>query len=291
MQQPDLSETRYPVVTDIRPVEAPRPKDGEAVLLKDQIEWAGNDTYAILQDVLESHGIVIKEGKDEEGYAEKQLIIKSKYAKVNIVYTLTDDEYSRLKANDWRTDRNNDLQKRLDIINNIISTDFKQPITKDMLNGNNYVPLEYKEGRREVYEARFIAYERRQKASQQNQAKLKQESDTKAVRQRIYNNPNTIAEIDTKLSTQNEEPQNASKDNSESSGSSSVLDNILGLVIIYFAFKWGSKLFSTSNDNSDEERRKNEKKKRDRERRRREEEERQRREYEDRLYDEYRRQH
>lgn len=96
----------------------------------------------------------------------------------------------------------------------------------------------------------------------------------------------SIDKITTLPDSQNEESR-ISETHNGSNGFSSLWENISGIVVLYFAFKWGSKLFSSS---SEDEKEKKEKEKERKRRRQYEEEERKRREYEDRLYDEYRRQ-
>lgn len=186
-------DQREPEILDIKPKEAPRPENGKAVLLKNHVATAGNDTYVMLEDILKTHGIVIQEGKDQEGKDEKQLVIMAKNAKVNITYHLTDEEYQKLTADNWLSKGENSLEKRLDIINGKIAKDFEQPITKDMLNNDNYVELSYKEGRREVYEARYMEYELQQKAALEEQRQIEQiRAQRDAIRERIYNDPNAI---------------------------------------------------------------------------------------------------
>ncbi len=192
MQQQQQPEQK-PVVMDIEPMRAPRPKDGETVLLKDHISTAGNDTYPMLEDILRTHGIVIQEGKDQQGKDEKQLVLMAKNAKVNITYHLSEEEYAKLTADNWLSRGENSLEKRLEIINSKISLDFKEPVTKDMLNSINYVDLSYKDGRREVNEARYVEYELRQQARQEENRRVAELSEKRdAVRARIYNDPNAI---------------------------------------------------------------------------------------------------
>lgn len=177
------------IKVELKPVEAPRPEPGQAIPLSSFVNTAGNDTYVMLKDVLESHGIVIKEGKDEKGETEKQLIVMAKDAKVNITYHLSEEEYQKLTADGWMTGENA-LQSRLDIINGIIKQDFKEPITKDMLNMKNYVNLSYQDGRREVIEAKYVAYENQMMQRQQQQAQLKElQAAIHQERERIFNDP------------------------------------------------------------------------------------------------------
>lgn len=189
-QQVQQQEQEKPIVMDIKPMAAPRPEDGKAVLLKDHVGTAGNDTYPMLEDILKTHGIVIKEGKGQNGQDEKQLIVMAKNARVNIIYHLTDEEYQKLTADGWMQQGEKSLEKRLGIINSKIALDFKEPITKDMLNGNNYVYLTYKEGRKEVNEAKYVAYDKMAAQREMQQAQMKQLQDAiYQERTRIYNDP------------------------------------------------------------------------------------------------------
>lgn len=180
-------------ITNIAPNPAPRPQDGNATLLKDHVTTGPNDNYAMLEPILSSHGIVIKEGKDPDGNAEKQLVIMAKNAKVNITYHLTDEEYRKLTADKWLSSKDNGLQARLDIINSKASLDFQQPITTEMLNSSNYVDLDYKEGRREVNEARYIAYEQRQQAIEAEKQQVQMlTAQANNIRSAIADDPNAI---------------------------------------------------------------------------------------------------
>lgn len=188
-----MTAARQPVVVDIVPTAAPRPEDGKAVLLRDHVRTAGNDTFVMLDDILQSHGIVIKEGKDEKGEPEKQLVVMAKDAKVNIIYHLTEEEYRTLTADGWLSEGEKSLDRRLDIINSKASLDFREPITRDMLNTANYVDLSYKDGRREVNEARYIQYEERQRLRQQDERELKATQEwARETRQGIYDDPDAI---------------------------------------------------------------------------------------------------
>lgn len=172
---------------EIKPKEAPRPEAGKAIPLENLANTAGNDTFVQLNEVLESHGILLKEGKDQNGKAEKQLIIMAKNAKVNITYTLTDEEWNKLTAGSWRKDGS--LQERLDIINNVIQRDFNEPVTKEMLQSKDLIDLTYKEGRREILEQKFVAYEQQQLYRQQL-ASLQEAINFE--RERIMNDPAAI---------------------------------------------------------------------------------------------------
>lgn len=173
-QQQEVPQQMNSVVVNMAPTPAPRPELENVEKLSDlYTSTPENDTYKMLQPVLDHHGIVIKEGLDEEGNPEKQLVVMAQNAKVNIVYHLTEEEYQKLTADGWRDVKNeNDvsLQDRLNIINEKISLDFKEPITAEMLDGDSYVNLTYKDGRREVNEAKYIEYEKKQSAREMRTA-------------------------------------------------------------------------------------------------------------------------
>lgn len=83
------------------------------------------------QEVLSSHGIVLDEGK-------KTLTIQSTGTQQDFIYDLTDAEVRKLTANSLKT---SSLKERLDILNNVISGDFKDKITMDMLNSKELISI------------------------------------------------------------------------------------------------------------------------------------------------------
>ena len=83
------------------------------------------------QEVLSSQGIVLDEGK-------KTLTIQSTGTQQDFIYDLTDAEVKKLTANSLKAVS---LKERLNILNNVISGDFKDKITMDMLNGKERISI------------------------------------------------------------------------------------------------------------------------------------------------------
>ena len=83
------------------------------------------------QEVLSSHGIVLDEGK-------KTLTIQSTGSQQDFIYDLTDDEVKKITANSLKT---SSLKERLNVLNNVISGDFKDKITMDMLNSKERISI------------------------------------------------------------------------------------------------------------------------------------------------------
>ena len=86
------------------------------------------------QEVLKSHGIIVDADR-------KQLTIQSIATKQDFVYDLSEAETKALTDNSLKSTK---LQDRLDIINNVTSMDFKEPITKDMLNTKEQIGITLK---------------------------------------------------------------------------------------------------------------------------------------------------
>ena len=86
------------------------------------------------QEVLSSHGIIIDADK-------KLLTIQSSGTQQDFVYDLTEEEVKKLTENSLK---NVPLQERLDILNHVISGDFKDSITKDMLNSKERISITLK---------------------------------------------------------------------------------------------------------------------------------------------------
>ena len=83
------------------------------------------------QEVLSSHGIVLDEGK-------KTLTIQSTGTQQDFIYDLTDDEVKKLTANSLKAAS---LKERLNILNDVVSGDFKDKITMDMLNSKERISI------------------------------------------------------------------------------------------------------------------------------------------------------
>ena len=86
------------------------------------------------QEVLSSHGIIIDADK-------KLLTIQSSGTQQDFVYDLTEEEVKKLTENSLKKVS---LQERLDVLNHVISGDFKDSITKDMLNSKERISITLK---------------------------------------------------------------------------------------------------------------------------------------------------
>lgn len=83
------------------------------------------------QECLSSHGIIIDEQR-------KTLTIQSKATNVDMVYDLKEDELKALTNNSIKQ---MPIDKRLDILNNVIKDDFADKVTMDMLNSKERINI------------------------------------------------------------------------------------------------------------------------------------------------------
>lgn len=83
------------------------------------------------QECLSSHGIII----DEQS---KTLTIQSKATNVDMVYDLKEDELKALTNNSIKQ---MPIDKRLDILNNVIKDDYADKVTMDMLNSKERINI------------------------------------------------------------------------------------------------------------------------------------------------------
>ena len=116
-----------PIQTRPRPQEPAKPYKE---LITSNVYFS-NDKW---QEVLASHGIHV----DAEA---KTLTIQSSAAKQDFVYDLTDEEVKKLTSNSIK---DVPVNARLDIINNVISGDFHDKVTMDMLNSNEHLSIKLK---------------------------------------------------------------------------------------------------------------------------------------------------
>ena len=123
----DLQTYFPPVQTRPRPAEPAKP-------YKELITSDVYFTNEKWQEVLSSHGIIIDADK-------KLLTIQSSGTQQDFVYDLTEEEVKKLTENSLKKVP---LQERLDILNHVISGDFKDSITKDMLNSNERISITLK---------------------------------------------------------------------------------------------------------------------------------------------------
>ena len=123
----DLQTYFPPIQTRPRPSEPAKP-------YKELITSEVYFTNEKLQEVLSSHGIIIDADK-------KLLTIQSSGTQQDFVYDLTEEEVKKLTENSLK---NVPLQERLDILSHVISGDFKDSITKDMLNSKERISITLK---------------------------------------------------------------------------------------------------------------------------------------------------
>ena len=123
----DLQTYFPPVLTRPRPAEPAKPY--KELITSDV--YFSNEKW---QEVLASHGIIIDADK-------KLLTIQSSGAQQDFAYDLTEDEVKKLTDNSLKKAS---LQSRLDILNHVISGDFKDSITKDMLNSTDHIAITLK---------------------------------------------------------------------------------------------------------------------------------------------------
>ena len=123
----DLQTYFPPVQTRPRPTEPAKP-------YKELITSDVYFTNEKWQEVRSSHGIVIDADK-------KLLTIQSTGTQQDFVYDLTEEEVKKLTDNSLKAVP---LQERIDLLNHVISGDFKDSITKDMLNSTEHISITLK---------------------------------------------------------------------------------------------------------------------------------------------------
>ena len=123
----DLQTYFPPVQTRPRPTEPAKP-------YKELITSDVYFTNEKWQEVLSSHGIVIDADK-------KLLNIQSTGTQQDFVYDLTEEEVKKLTDNSLKAVP---LQERIDLLNHVISVDFKDSITKDMLSSTEHISITLK---------------------------------------------------------------------------------------------------------------------------------------------------
>ena len=123
----DLQTYFPPVQTRPRPTEPAKP-------YKELITSDVYFTNEKWQEVLSSHGIIIDADK-------KLLTIQSTGTQQDFVYDLTEEEVKKLTDNSLKAVP---LQERIDLLNHVINGDFKDSITKDMLNSTEHISITLK---------------------------------------------------------------------------------------------------------------------------------------------------
>ena len=123
----DLQTYFPPVQTRPRPTEPAKP-------YKELITSDVYFTNEKWQEVLSSHGIIIDADK-------KLLTIQSTGTQQDFVYDLTEEEVKKLTDNSLKAVP---LQERIDLLNHVISVDFKDSITKDMVSSTEHISITLK---------------------------------------------------------------------------------------------------------------------------------------------------
>lgn len=120
----DLQACFPEVVTKPRPQEPAKPY--KELITSDV--YFSNEKW---QEVLSSHGLIVDAEK-------KTLTVQSTGAQQDFIYDLTDEEVKGLTDNSLKS---TSMATRLDIINNVISGDFKDRVTIDMLNSREHISI------------------------------------------------------------------------------------------------------------------------------------------------------
>lgn len=123
----DMQVMFPPLVTRPRPTEPATP-------YKELVTSNVYFTNEKWQKVLSSHGLIVDADK-------KTLTVQSTGAQQDFIYDLTENEVRKLTDNSLKS---TPLQERLDILNNVVSGDFKDKITMDMLNSKEPVSITLK---------------------------------------------------------------------------------------------------------------------------------------------------
>ena len=173
------------VATNIKMIEAEPRQQGQATPYSEAITsnvYFNNEKW---QEVLKSHGIVIRDGGDGAYTIEQQFAS----TRVNTRYDLTPEEYKLLTAEHLDGKDGVSLDKRIALLNTVFQKDFAQPITKEMLESKDLIAIPWKEESKQEVEAPFIEYER-QMAERARQAEEQQR--ILMEEERIRQDPNAI---------------------------------------------------------------------------------------------------
>ena len=150
----DVLEELETVITPLQP--RPRPTEPAKpynTLITSPVYF----TNGKWQECLASHGILI----DAE---RKTLIIQSVSVPADMQYDLKDEELAVLTNN---SAQDVPVEKRLEIINNIIKGDFSAPVTMDMLNSDKMVAIELHPDVKEDLERQLTAVEQMEQGEHQ----------------------------------------------------------------------------------------------------------------------------
>ena len=133
-QEPPKEDVLKELSSVIKPL-PPEPRhEGAALPYKEAVTspvYFSNDK---LQQCLLTHGLVINE-------ENKTLTVQSSASEQDFIYDLSDDELKTLTSNSLKE---SPLENRLALVNEIISNDFREPITMEMLNSTRALSIELK---------------------------------------------------------------------------------------------------------------------------------------------------
>ena len=130
-QQPPKEDVLKELSSVIKPIPPEPRNEGAALPYKQAVTspvYFSNDK---LQQCLVTHGIIINE-------ENKTLTVQSGSSDLDFIYDLSDDEVKSLTSNSLKE---SPMEKRVDLLNEIISKDFREPITMDMLNSTKPISL------------------------------------------------------------------------------------------------------------------------------------------------------
>ena len=163
-QQTQAGQPSQDVLQSLQAVVTPmvnRPRSTEpAKSYKELITSPVYFTNEKWQECLQSHGIIIDADK-------KTLTIQSDKVNADMVYDLKDDELKTLTSNSIKKEP---INKRLEVLNNVISGDFQDKITMDMLNSKERINIDLKPEVRQQLEQReqVVAAENEVRQEQMN---------------------------------------------------------------------------------------------------------------------------
>ncbi len=131
VSQSDQQDVLQDIQTAITPI-VNRPRSNEPALpFKDLISSPVYFTNEKWQECLSSHGIIV----DAEN---KTLTVQSEKVAADMVYDLTDEELTALTSNSIK---DYPIDKRLEILNNVIKDDFADKIDLDTLNSTERIGI------------------------------------------------------------------------------------------------------------------------------------------------------
>lgn len=183
----------------IKITQAPKRPEGQAKPYSDIITTDLYFNNAKWQDILQSHGLKIT--KDPNGSNNMVLIVQSSATRADVSYLLQPEELQKLTAEKLNGKNGVSLDERLAIINKVISVDFKDKVTKEMLESKNLISVDFKPEVKEELEAEYIKQDRliaqQQEIAAQNkriqEARRAEQARIDADEKRISQDPNAIS--------------------------------------------------------------------------------------------------